>query len=82
MVVIYFDLETTGTGVRLAIREGSRGAFDGSAPLQAIADLRALLPSDSDVASMPTNDVQAPVNATTTANPQRPIPRPWSRVNP
>ena len=32
------DLETTGTGVRLAIREAFRGAFDGSAPLQAVAD--------------------------------------------
>lgn len=32
------DLETTGFGVRLAIREGRRGIFDESASLQAIAE--------------------------------------------
>jgi Fe-S-cluster containining protein len=32
------DLEATGAGVRLAIRESRRGAFDESPPLQAIAE--------------------------------------------
>ncbi|MFK7895464.1 MAG: hypothetical protein AB8G23_06490 [Myxococcota bacterium] len=32
------DLETTGIGLRLAIREGHRGAFDASPALQAIAE--------------------------------------------